>query len=291
MDINFFMFFFFKGLEISAPIAFAALGAVFCEKSGVVNIALEGFMMVTSFVIVWSALSFQNIWFGLAFAIIAGMLMALMHAVLTINFKINQIVSGVAINIFALGVSRFLSQRAFGQETQTPTNPYLFPQIFGINSVAFWLIPIGFVSWFVLYKTVFGLRLRSVGENPEAADTLGINVYFYRYSGVLISGALTGLSAATLFPSQWISGMTAGRGYIALAAMIFGRWHPVGAILASLLFGFADAFRITLGTKVPVPDQFVQMFPYILALVVLAGFTGKSKAPAADGIPYEKSED
>jgi ABC-type uncharacterized transport system permease subunit len=291
MEISFFVYFLFKGLEISSPIAFASLGAVFSEKSGVVNIALEGFMMITSFVIVWCALAFQNIWIGLFFAIFAGMIIALLHAVLTINFKINQIVSGVAINIFALGVSRFLCQRVFGQETQTPTNPYIFPQIFGINSIVFWLIPIGIISWFLLYKTVFGLRLRSVGENPAAADTLGINVYFYRYAGVLISGALTGLSAATLFSSQWISGMTAGRGFIALAAMIFGRWHPVGAILASLLFGFADAFRIIFGPKVPIPDQFIQMLPYVLALVVLAGFTGKSKAPAADGTPYEKSEE
>jgi general nucleoside transport system permease protein len=291
MDISFLFYFIFKGLEISSPIAYASLGAVFSEKGGVVNIALEGFMIVTSFVIVWCSLIFHSVWIGLFFGITSGVLMAFFHALLTINFKINQIVSGVAINIFALGVSRFMCQRAFGQETQTPTNPYLFPQVLGINSVALWLIPIGFVSWFVMYRTVFGLRLRSVGENPEAADTLGINVVFYRYAGVIISGALTGFSAATLFPSQWISGMTAGRGFIALAAMIFGRWNPVGAILASLLFGFADTFRIVFGTKVPIPDQFVQMFPYALALIVLAGFVGKSRAPAADGIPYEKSGD
>ncbi len=284
------VFFIFKGLEISAPIAFAALGAVFSERSGVVNIALEGIMIVTSFTIVWASMAFHSIWMGLFFAIVAGALVALIHAIVTITFKVDQIVSGVAINIFAFGLARFLSQKVFGQETQTPTNPYLFPQVLGINSVALWLIPIALIAWFVLYRTVFGLRLRTVGENPEAGDTLGLNVYALRYAGVVISGALCGLSAATLFPSQWISGMTAGRGYIALAAMIFGRWDPIGAVLASLLFGYADTFRIMFETKIPIPGQFVQMFPYILAVVVLAGMVGKARAPAADGKPYEKGE-
>ena len=184
-----------------------------------------------------------------------------------------------------------MSQKVFGQETQTPTNPHLFPQLLGINSMAFVLIPIAIIAWFVLYRTVFGLRLRTVGENPEAGDTLGLNVLGLRYAGVIISGAMCGFSAATLFPSQWISGMTAGRGYIALAAMIFGRWDPIGAILASLLFGYADTFRIMFETKIPIPSQFVQMFPYILAVVVLAGMVGKARAPAADGKPYEKGED
>ena len=285
------LFFIFKGLEISSPIAFAALGAVFSERSGVVNIALEGIMIVTSFVIVWASMAFHSIWMGLFFAIIAGALVALIHAIVTITFKVDQIVSGVAINIFAFGLARFLSQKVFGQETQTPTNPYLFPQVLGINSVALWLIPIALIAWFILYRTVFGLRLRTVGENPEAGDTLGLNVYGLRYAGVIISGAFCGLSAATLFPSQWISGMTAGRGYIALAAMIFGRWDPIGAVLASLLFGYADTFRIMFETKIPIPGQFVQMFPYILAVIVLAGMVGKARAPAADGKPYDKGED
>ncbi len=291
MGGSMFLFFLVKGLEISAPIAFAALGAVFSERGGVVNIALEGIMIVTSFTIVWASLAFHSVWMGLFFAIIAGCLVALIHAVVTITFKVDQIVSGVAINIFAFGVARFLSQKVFGQETQTPTNPYLFPQFLGINSFAFILIPVAIVAWFVLYRTVFGLRLRTVGENPEAGDTLGLNVFGLRYAGVIISGAMCGLSAATLFPSQWISGMTAGRGYIALAAMIFGRWDPVGAVLASLLFGYADTFRIMFETKIPIPSQFVQMFPYILAVIVLAGMVGRARAPAADGKPYDKGED
>ena len=286
--MNLFLEFVVKGLEISAPIAFASIGGVFSERSGVVNIALEGMMLTSAFVVVRGAIAFKSIIMGLLLAVIAGMLMALIHAVVTVTYKVDQIVSGVAINILALGVTRFLSQNVYGQETQSNINSYLFPSVFGINGFALMLIPITALAWFVLYKTVFGLRLRTVGENPEAADTLGINVYIMRYTGVLISGGMCGVAAATLYPSQWITGMTGGRGYIALAAMIFGRWHPVGAVLASLLFGYADTFRIMFETKIPIPGQFVQMFPYVLAVVVLAGLAGKAKPPAADGIPYDK---
>jgi len=290
MELSIIVDFLFKGLEISAPIAFAALGAVFSEKSGVVNIALEGFMATTTFTIVWGSIAFQSIWMGLLVAIITGIIMALIHAVATITYKVDQIVSGVAINILAIGIGRFLSQRIFGQETQSALNSYLFPTVFGINSFTFALIPITAVCWFAIYKTRFGLRLRTVGENPEAADTLGINVYLMRYAGVILSGVMCGLAAAVLYPSKWINGMTAGRGFIALAAMIFGRWHPVGAVLAALLFGYADTFRIMFETKIPIPSQFVQMLPYVLAIVVLVGMMGKAKPPAADGIPYEPGE-
>ena len=290
MELPILVNFFFKGLEMSAPIAFAALGAVFSERSGVVNIALEGMMIVTSFFIVWGSIAFGSIWMGLFVAILAGLFMGMIHAVATVTYRVDQIVSGVAINILALGIGRFFSQRFFAQETQSAINPNLFPTLFGINSFVFMLIPITFISWFVLYKTVFGLRLRTVGENPEAADTLGINVYTMRYAGVLLSGVMCGFSAATLYPSQWINGMTGGRGFIALAAMIFGRWHPVGAVLAAMLFGYADTFRIMFETKIPIPSQFVQMFPYILAIIVLIGMVGRARPPAADGRPYEKGE-
>jgi simple sugar transport system permease protein len=290
MDLSIVVDFLFKGLEISGPIAFAALGAVFSERSGVINIALEGFMAVTAFTIVWGSIAFQSIWMGLLVAIFTGVIMSLIHAVATITYRVNQIVSGVAINIMAIGIGRFLSQNVFNQETQSQLNPYLFPKVFGINSFAFALIPVTAISWFVLFKTRFGLRLRAVGENPEAADTLGINVYLMRYSGVMLSGVMCGLAAAVLYPAKWINGMTGGRGFIALAAMIFGRWHPVGAVLAALLFGYADTFRIMFETKIPIPSQFVQMLPYVLAILVLAGMVGKAKAPAADGKPYEPGE-
>jgi general nucleoside transport system permease protein len=280
--------FLLRGLAISAPIAFASLGGVFSEKSGVVNIALEGIMLTTTFAIVWGALATGSFLGGLLFAIIAGLVMSGLHALVTVTYKVDQIVSGVAINLLAIGVGRFLSQNIYGQETQTPFNAYVPPEFLGVNIMAWLLIPITGVVWFVLFRTRFGLRLRSVGENPEAADTLGISVVLMRYSGVLLSGVMCALSATVLYPSQWVTGMTGGRGYIALAAMIFGRWHPVGAVAASLLFGYADTFRIMFEREIPIPAQFVQMLPYVLAVVVLASFVGKSSAPAADGIPYRK---
>jgi simple sugar transport system permease protein len=291
MDFGFLGYFLAKGLEISSPIAFSALGGVYSERGGVVNIALEGIMGVTALTLVWGAITFQSVWVGLLVAILTGILVSLIHAVVTITFKVDHVVSGVAINVFTIGLSRFLCQTFFGAETQSKLNPYLFPKLFGVNSLAFWLIPVVILAWFVLYKTVFGLRLRSVGENPEAADTLGVNVTAMRYAGVLISGALCGVASATLFADKWVTGMVAGRGFIALAAVIFGRWDPLGAVLASLLFGYADTFRIVFETRIPIPSQFVQMFPYVLAVVVLAGLVGRSRAPAWDGRNYEKGED
>lgn len=286
--MNVFFVFLLRGLQLSAPIAFASMGGVFSERSGVVNIALEGIMLTATFAVVWGSLLFGTFWGGLLFAILAGIVMATIHAVVTVTYKVNQIVSGVAINILALGFTRFLSQAIYGQETQSPFNPFIPPNILGINSMALALIPIAALVWFVLFKTKFGLRLRSVGENPEAADTLGINVTVMRYAGVILSGVMCGLAATTLYPSQWITNMTGGRGYIALAAMIFGRWHPVGAVAASLLFGYAETFRIMFESQIPIPSQFVQMLPYVLAVVVLAGVVGRAVGPAASGIPYKK---
>lgn len=286
MDI--FFEFVVRGLLMSSPIAFASLGGVFSEKSGIINIALEGIMLVTTFAVVWGALATGSFLGGLLFAIVAGMLMAGIHAVVTITFKVDQIVSGVAINLLAVGVGRFLSQNIYGQETQTPFNTFIPPDFLGVNMMAWVLIPVTALVWFILFKTKFGLRLRSVGENPEAADTLGVNVTLMQYSGVLLSGVMCALAATVLFPSQWLTGMTGGRGYIALAAMIFGRWHPVGAVAASLLFGYADTFRVMFERQIPIPAQFVQMLPYVLAVVVLASFVGRAYGPAAAGKPYRK---
>jgi ABC-type uncharacterized transport system permease subunit len=291
MELTSILEFLLKGIDTSAPIAFAALGGVFTEKSGVTNIALDGIMLVTAFGIVWGSILFGGIWMGLLFAVLMGMVIAGVHALATVTYKVDQIVSGTALNILAMGITRFLSQNVFAQETQSATNPFAFVSWHGVSLFGLLLVPVTALSWFVLYKTVFGLRLRSVGENPESADTLGINVTLMRYAGVLISGAMCGLAAAVLYPSRWVSGMTGGRGYIALAAMIFGRWNPVGAVLAALLFGFADTARITFESSIPIPSQFVQMFPYVLAIVVLAGVVGKARAPAAVGRPYEKGED
>lgn len=286
MDV--FFEFIVRGLLISSPIAFASLGGVFSEKSGIVNIALEGIMLVTTFAVVWGALSTGSFLGGLLFAVIAGLVMAGLHAVVTVTFKVDQIVSGVAINLLAVGVGRFLSQNIYGQETQSPFNTFVPGEFLGVNLMAWLLIPITALVWFILFKTKFGLRLRSVGENPEAADTLGINVTLMQYSGVLLSGVMCALAATVLFPSQWVTGMTGGRGYIALAAMIFGRWNPIGAVAASLLFGYADTFRVMFERQIPIPAQFVQMLPYVLAVVVLASFAGKARGPAAAGRPYRK---
>lgn len=283
--------FLIRGLHISAPIAFAAIGGVFSERSGVVNIGLEGIMLVATFAVVWGAIAFQSFAAGVIAALIAGVIMASVHAVATVTYKVDQIVSGVSINLLAAGITRFLSQNVFGQETQSEANPYVPQAIMGASSFAFAIIPIVIIAWYVLYRTRFGLRLRSVGENPEAADTLGISVVGMRYAGVLLSGLMCGFAAAVLYPSQWVSGMTGGRGFVALAAMIFGRWHPIGAVLASLLFGYADTFRIMFESQIPVPAQFVQMLPYVLAVVVLAGFVGKAVGPAAAGKPYRKKGD
>ncbi len=290
MDWSLASFFLLKGLEMSSPIALASLGAVFSERGGVVNIALEGIMGVTALMLVWGSITFQSPWMGLLVAVASGMVLGLVHAVATVTFKVDHVVSGVAINVFSIGLSRFLCQAFFDAETQSKVNPFIFPSLLGINSLAFVLVPIVLASWFVLYRTVFGLRLRSVGEHPEAADTLGVNVYLMRYAGVIISGAFCGLATGLLFPDKWITGMVAGRGYIALAATIFGRWDPIGALLASLLFGYADTFRIVFEARIPIPSQFIQMFPYVLALVVLAGLAGRARAPAADGRNFEKGE-
>jgi general nucleoside transport system permease protein len=291
MDWSFLGFFLGKGLEISTPIGYAALGGVFSERGGVVNIALEGIMQVTALTLVWGAIVFHSAWMGLLVAMITGMLLGLLHAVVTVTFKVDHVVSGVAINVFAIGLSRFLCQNFFGSETQSRINPYLFPKWLGINCLAFIMIGVVAAGWFVLNRTVFGLRLRSCGENPEAADTLGVNVTVMRYAGVMISGALCAVGSAALFADEWTQGIVAGRGFIALAAVIFGRWNPIGALLASLLFGYADTFRIAFETRIPIPPQFVQMFPYVLAVVVLAGIVGRARAPAWDGRNYEKGED
>lgn len=290
-------------VRMTIPILLTALGATFSERSGVVNIGLEGMMIAGTFWGAFGALKGGPL-FGFILAMIAGMAFALIHAVVTIRFKVDQVVSGTAINILAAGLARFFSIMIFHMATTSPkVNAFqkisipllkdipgigpLFSDLSPVIIVAFILVP---VSAYVLNRTVFGLRLRSVGENPLAADTLGINVYLMRYAGVLISGAFAGMAGAFLaveHTGSYIEGQTGGRGFIALAAMIFGNWTPGGALAASLLFGLAQA--VTLRVQIPgVPYQFIQMLPYLLTIAVLAGFVRKAVGPAADGIPYER---
>jgi ABC-type uncharacterized transport system permease subunit len=296
-----------SSLRMAVPILLTALGAVYTERSGVVNIGLEGMMIAGSFWGAFGSYSFGPFG-GLILAMMAGACFALIHAVATVTFRVDQVVSGVALNILAYGSSRFMCLTIFNMSTTTPhvpgfarinlpilsDVPFLRPIITELSPIivlAILLIPL---SNYIINRTVFGLRLRSVGENPLAADTLGINVFKMKYAGVIISGIFAGLSGAYLaleHTGMYVEGMTQGKGYIALAAMIFGNWMPVGTLWASLLFGFAEALSFRVVENSVVPYQFIKMIPYILTLAVLAGVVRKSAPPAASGVPYDRQAD
>jgi ABC-type uncharacterized transport system permease subunit len=278
----------FSTIRLSTPLLLAALGGMFSERSGVINIALEGIMLAGAFTAAAVTHLTGDPWTGLLAAIAAGALIALLHAVATIRFRADQVVSGMAINILMIGVPPLLSGAFFDSTGATPQIPVsqLIPHAPIV--MAFALVPI---SWYLLNRTPFGLRLRAVGENPVAADTAGVNVIRLRYLGVIISGILGAIGGAYLSIGQsslFTRNMTAGRGYIALAALIFGKWRPVQTMLACLLFGFAEALSIQMQGVTPVPVQFIQMIPYLLTMIVLVGFIGASRPPRALGVAYEK---
>jgi len=294
-------------IRLATPLVLAALGGLFSERSGVINIALEGKMLAGAFTaaaVTYAAdtrlgMGAASPWVGLLGAMLAGLFIAAIYATSCIKFKANQVVSGAAINILMLGIPGFLSGALFLSSGSTPQIPkdHLLPQSPFVIAIA--ILTLVAVIWYVLYKTPFGLRLRSVGENPEAADAAGVSVTNLRYSGVLIAGVLAGLGGAYLSIGQsslFTRNMSAGRGFIALAALIFGKWRPVPTLLACLLFGFTEAVSIQMrgSFKLPsgedIPVQFVEMVPYILTIVVLAGFIGSSRPPRALGIPYQKEK-
>jgi len=302
--------FFASSIRIAIPLALAGLGGVVSEKSGVINIGLEGMMLTGAFTAVAVTNFSQNPWIGILSAVLIGIFLGLIHAVTSITFKANQIVSGVAINLFASGITVFLSWLFFN-ETQIMAMSNL--PIWGISIPAmgsgssfirsliviflhhsplvFITLIIIIISHVVLFKTAFGLRLRSVGEYPEAADTMGVNVNRMRYIAVMISGALAGLAGSFLSLEQahfFVKEISGGRGFIALAAMIFGKWTPLGTAGAALLFGFGEALSIRLQGILDIPVQFINMVPYVLAIFVLVSAIGRAIPPAADGIPYEK---
>jgi simple sugar transport system permease protein len=281
-------------IRLSTPLILAALGGLFSERSGVINIALEGMMLAGAFTAAAVTYATGSPLVGLAAGMLAGMLIAGVHALACIQYKADQVVTGTAINILMLGLPAFLSGAFFLSSGSTPQIPkeQLIPTLPIV--IAFALVPI---TWYVLYKTPFGLRLRSVGENPEAADAAGVPVARMRYAGVLLSGLLAGIGGAYLSIGQsslFTRNMTSGRGFIALAALIFGKWRPVQTLLACLLFGLTEAVSIQMQgvVKLPsgddIPVQFIQMVPYVLTIIVLAGFIGSSRPPRALGIPYEK---
>jgi ABC-type uncharacterized transport system permease subunit len=286
-------------IRLAVPYSLAGLGGTYSERSGVVNIGLEGMMLTGAF----TAVAVTNItgspWLGLVSAIISGMLLGVVHSVVCVTFRSDQIVSGLAINIFAMGITVFFAWLLFNKTQIRAEGALHVPILHDLPGFAVLfseLPPLVFLtalvviaSHFILFKTVFGLRLRSVGEHPEAADTLGISVYKMRYAGVMISGALAAMGGAFLsleHARYFVKGMSGGRGFIGLASMIFGKWTPLGSAGAGLLFGFGEAIKPYL-PKV-VPSQFIDMIPYILTMLVLASAVGRAKPPAADGIPYIK---
>ena len=281
-------------LRLAAPILLAALGGVISERAGVVNIALEGSMLVGAFVGIVAAEQTDSIVIGVAAAFIAGTLLAGIHAIAAIHWRSDQIVSGMALNILALGLTSYLNFQLYGT-TGTPADVPDLPTV-ADQSILVWvslaLVPL---THLFLFGTVSGLRLRAVGEHPRAAETVGIGVRRVRYAAVLASGALAGLGGAYLSLSvahSFTDGMTAGRGFIGLAAVIFGKWSPIGALVAALLFGYGNALSTSLqgatigDTRVPV--QLLGTLPYLLTILAVAGFVGRSRPPAADGVPYEK---
>ncbi|MBN1259443.1 MAG: ABC transporter permease [Anaerolineae bacterium] len=290
----------------SMPILLAALSGVMCERSGVVNIGIEGMMLAGAFLSALIGSVTGSQWWGLLAALAGGGLMAALLAVLAINYKVDQIVAGTAITILATGLTSYFSSRYLQTNAalNTPPTfrplqipllgriPVVGPAFFNHTFVVYLAFFLVFAIQFMLYQTRWGLRTRAVGEHPRAADTLGIKVFRTRYINVIIGGMVAGLSGAYLVLSsvaRFDELMSAGKGYIGMAAMIFGNWNPIGAFGSSLIFGFADSLQTKLAIlQVPIPSQFLLMAPYLVTMIVLAGVVGQSRPPAADGAPYEK---
>jgi general nucleoside transport system permease protein len=292
-------------LRFATPLVFGALGGMFSERSGVVNVGLEGMMLMGAFFGIMGADKLDSWFLGLLVGIASGGAMALLHAIWSVHLRADQIISGFAINFLALGLTGYLFIDIYGQEgtpTDIPSIPNVrlsfldgvpfFGDIFGNLNLMIWialiLVPL---SWLVLFKTPLGLRIRAVGEHPRAADTVGIDVYRIRYGAVIASGMLAAAGGAYLsigFVNSFNENMTAGRGFIALAAVIFGNWRPFGAAAACLLFGFSSALAQRLPEYSDSAAVLFQALPYVLTLIAVAGVIGRSIPPAADGRPYQK---
>jgi simple sugar transport system permease protein len=290
----------------AVPITLAALSGVMCERSGVVNIGIEGMMLAGAFLAALIGSVANSVWVGLLGAMVGGALMAGLLAVMAIRYKVDQVVAGTAINILATGLTSYFSSRYL--QTNASLNspptfrplpipglarlPIIGPALFNHTFPIYIMFLLVIGIQFMLYQTRWGLRTRAVGEHPRAADTLGVSVFKMRYVNVILGGMVAGLGGAYLVLSsvaRFDELMTAGKGFIGLAAMIFGKWNPVGSLGASLIFGFADSLQTKLAIlSVPIPSQFLLMAPYLVTMIVLAGVVGQARAPAADGEPYEK---
>jgi simple sugar transport system permease protein len=290
----------------SVPIAFGALAGVMCERAGVINIAIEGMLLSAAFAASLVASVSGSLWIGLLAGALTGGLVAALLAVLSIRYRVDQIVGGTVINILALGLTSYLSSQ-FLQKNEALNTPGRFqnveipvlsdiplvgPILFDNNIFVYLMFVIVTVMFVGLFYTRWGLRVRSVGEHPKAADTVGIRVLFTRYRNVILGGMVAGIGGAYFSigaVGRFEEGMTAGRGFIGLAAMIFGRWHPIGALGAALIFGFADSLQVKLNIlRVGIPTEFLAMIPYLLTILIVAGAAHRVRPPAADGKPYVK---
>ncbi|KMN33113.1 MULTISPECIES: ABC transporter permease [Chromobacterium] len=309
-------------LRVATPLILAAMAGMFSERSGVVDISLEGKMLVAAFAAAAAAFTTQNPWIGMACGIAASVAMAMIHAFVSVTYNGNQLISGMALNTVASGITPVLGLAWFQQGGNTPQLPdegrfheivlpfahelrdvpllgQLYSKLLSGHSILVYLtlfLIVPLVTW-VLYKSRFGLRLRAVGENPHAADTAGISVAKVRYTALFWGGVLCGIAGTYLSVYQtgsFIKEMTAGKGFLALAALIFGKWKPLPAVLGCLVFAFADAIQIRLeGVALPgigqIPSQAIAVIPYVLTVLLLAGFVGRAVAPKAIGIPFVKS--
>ncbi|HYG87441.1 MAG TPA: ABC transporter permease [Azospirillum sp.] len=307
-------------IRVATPLVLAAFAGLYCERAGVVDVGLEGKMLAGAFVAAAVAWQADNPWLGLIAAMAAGIALALVHGFACVTHAGNQVVSGMAINILVAGLAPTLGAAWFRQGGQTPLLPSsarlpqvhlpgvealrpvpvlgpLYAELFDDTNVLIYLTAlVVIVTAWVLFRTRFGLRLRAVGENPAAVDTAGLSVAGLRYRALVVTGALTGAAGAYLSIAHgagFVRDMTAGKGYLALAALIFGKWRPWPTLAACLLFAFTDAVQVRLqGVALPgvgtVPVQFIQMLPYVLTVLLLAGFVGRAVAPKASGSPYVK---
>jgi simple sugar transport system permease protein len=292
-------------LRIATPIALAAFAGILSERSGVVNIGIEGMMLMGAMIGDLVMLYSHSIWAGVAAGVLAAGVFAMLHGVLSIKF--DQIISGTVINMMAIGFTGFMYKRFLATPaldrpspgTLQPVNipllnkiPFVGEVFFQNRPIVYMMLILAVVIFYVLFFTPWGLRVRAVGEHPKAADTVGINVFRVRYISVFLSGLLAGLGGVWFSLEQvghFDMLMTNGKGFIGLAAMIFGKWNPLGALVAALIFGLPEAVQINLAMSMPnVPYQFLSMIPYLLTIIVLTGVVGRAVAPAADGSPYEK---
>lgn len=304
-------------LIYAAPLILTALGGVFSERSGIVNVGLEGIMVMGAFSSIVFNLTYANQfgdwtpWIAVLVGGVVGIVFSLLHAVATINFRADHIISGTVMNMMAPALAIFLVKALYGKgQTDSITRSFGYTTIPVLKDIpilgpifftrtfapAYLAIFISILAWFIIFKTRFGLRLRSAGEHPQAADTLGINVYVMRYSGVLISGLLGGMGGAIFAQSisaRFAVGTIAGQGFIAMAAMIFGKWNPLGAMGAAIFFGFSQILGVEGGNIAfikDIPDVYLNIAPYVLTIVVLVAFLGKASGPKASGKNYIKSK-